>query len=75
MHDVRAWSGYSTTRSRWRENLATAASTDPISAVLVVLGALVIGAASVAFGGVALGGVLDTFVPDSATKRKRRPRT
>lgn len=57
------------------EYLTTAATTDPISALLVALGGLFVVAASVAFGGIALGGILDTFAPDSTTTRQRRPRT
>lgn len=56
------------------ENFTTAATTDPISALLIALGGFFVVAASVAFGVPALGGILDLFVPDTATKRQRRAR-
>lgn len=52
----------------------TAASTDPLSAFLLALGALFIGAASVIFGGLAAAGMLDPLAPDAATSRTRRQR-
>lgn len=56
------------------ENLLTAASTDPVSAVLVALGALLVVASSAAFGALAAGAVVEALVPDSATERQRRAR-
>ncbi|NHN41956.1 hypothetical protein G9C85_09985 [Halorubellus sp. JP-L1] len=41
------------------DSFATAASVDPISAVLVVLGGLITAGASLAFGGLVAGAVLD----------------
>lgn len=57
------------------DNLATAAATDPLSAILVVLGALLIVVSAGVFGALALGGLLSALVPDTATKRTRRQRT
>jgi hypothetical protein len=57
------------------ENLVTAATTDPISAVLVLFGSLFIALSAGSFGVLTLGGILDSFVPDSATVRERRQRS
>ncbi|MFB6268506.1 MAG: hypothetical protein ABEH83_01080 [Halobacterium sp.] len=57
------------------ENLLTAASTDPISALLVALGGLFVVAASGALGVLAVGAFFEAIVPDTATQRQRRQRT
>lgn len=54
------------------ENLLTAASVDPISAVLVALGACFVVAASAAFGVPVLGALVDPLTPDNETQRQRR---
>lgn len=56
------------------EHFTTAATTDPISAVGILFGALFVGAASAAFGGMALGGLLKPLLPDGAVTRQRRER-
>ena len=56
------------------ENFATAASVDPLSAVLIVAGVLLILLSSAVFGGLATGGLLDGVVPDTAFERQRRER-
>jgi len=56
------------------EHFTTAATTDPLSAVGVLFGALFVGAASAAFGGVAVGGLLKPLLPDGAVTRQRRQR-
>lgn len=56
------------------EHLATAGGVDPLSAVLVALGALLIAVSAGAFGALAFGGVLSALVPDGATRRTRRQR-
>lgn len=56
------------------DHFATAASTDPLSALGVLFGALFVGAASAAFGGLALAGLVDPLIPESATRRQRRTR-
>lgn len=43
------------------DSFATAAGTDPISAVLVVLGGLITAGASAAFGALVFGAVLDAI--------------
>ncbi|MXR22520.1 hypothetical protein [Halobacterium bonnevillei] len=57
------------------ENLVTAATTDPISAALVLFGGLFVTLSAGAFGVLALGGILDSLVPDTATVRERRQRS
>lgn len=52
------------------ENIATAASTDPLSAALVAVGVLLIAASAGAFGALALGAVVESLVPDTATERQ-----
>jgi hypothetical protein len=56
------------------EHFTTAATTDPLSAVGVLLGALFVGAASAAFGGLAVAGLLDPLLPENVTARDRRQR-
>lgn len=56
------------------ENIVTAASTDPLSAALVVVGGLLVVLSGGAFGALSLGGILETFVPDTSTPRQRRQR-
>lgn len=56
------------------QNITAAASTDPISAALVLVGTLLIVFSGGAFGALTLGAVLETFVPDTSTPRQRRPR-
>lgn len=43
------------------ESFGTAASVDPMSAALVVIGGLITAGASLAFGALALGSILDAF--------------
>ena len=57
------------------EHFTTAATTDPISALGVLFGALFVGAASVAFGGLAVAGLVEPLLPESATVRERRQRS
>lgn len=57
------------------ENLVTAATTDPISAVLVLFGGLFVAASAGGFGVLALGGILSALTPDTATTRERRQRS
>jgi len=57
------------------EHFTTAATTDPISALGVLFGALFVGAASVAFGGLAVAGLVELLLPESATVRERRQRS
>jgi hypothetical protein len=47
------------------------ATSDPISGVLVLFGALFVGAASVAFGGLAVGGILKALT-DAVSSGERR---
>jgi hypothetical protein len=56
------------------EHFTTAATTDPLSALGVLFGALFVGAASAAFGGMAVGGLVKPLLPDSAVTRERRQR-
>jgi len=56
------------------ENIGVAATTDPLSAALVVAGALLVTFSAGAFGALTLGAVLESFVPDTATQRQRRSR-
>jgi len=56
------------------ENISTAATTDPISAVLVLFGAVFVVLAAGGFGALALGALAESLVPDTATERQRRPR-
>lgn len=42
-----------------------AATQDPLSTVLILIGALLVGAASVVFGGLTLGAAIDLILPDS----------
>jgi hypothetical protein len=57
------------------EHFATAASTDPLSALGVALGALFVGAASIAFGGLAAGGLVAPLLPETLTSHQRRQRS
>jgi len=57
------------------EYFTTAATTDPISALGVLFGALFVGAASVAFGGLTVAGLLDPLLPENVTVRERRQRS
>ena len=57
------------------EHFTTAATTDPLSALGVLFGALFVGAASVAFGGLAAAGLVKPLLPDTATPRERRQRS
>jgi|AntRauMinimDraft_4_1070384.scaffolds.fasta_scaffold00015_107 hypothetical protein len=57
------------------EHFTTAATTDPLSAIGVLFGALFVGAASVAFGGLAVAGLVDPLLPESVTVRERRQRS
>lgn len=57
------------------ENLLTAATTDPISAVLVALGALLVVFSGGVFGVLAAGALVEAIVPDASTTRQRRQRT
>jgi hypothetical protein len=49
----------------------TAATTDPLSALGILFGALFVGAASAAFGGLAVAGLVDPLIPESATQQQR----
>jgi hypothetical protein len=57
------------------EYFTTAATTDPLSALGVVFGALFVGAASVAFGGLAAVGLVEPLLPENVTARERRQRS
>ncbi|WP_336035321.1 hypothetical protein [Halobacterium yunchengense] len=56
------------------QHLLTAASTDPLSAVLVAIGGLLVTVSAGGFGVLALGALLEALVPDTATERQRRVR-
>ncbi len=55
------------------ENILTAASTDPLSAALVLVGGALVTLAAGGFGALALGALAEALVPDTATQRQRRP--
>lgn len=57
------------------EHFTTAATTDPLSAVGVLFGALFVGAASVAFGGLAAAGLVEPLLPENVTTHERRQRS
>ncbi|AAG20629.1 MULTISPECIES: hypothetical protein [Halobacterium] len=54
------------------EHFTTAATTDPLSAIGILFGALFVTAAAGAFGALAVGGLISPLVPDSATIQQRR---
>ncbi|MCD2201774.1 hypothetical protein [Halobacterium sp. KA-6] len=54
------------------ENIVTAASTDPISAALVLAGGALVTLAAGGFGALTLGALAESLVPDTATQRQRR---
>ena len=53
----------------------TVARTDPLSAVLLALGALFVAVSSVVFGYLALGGLLEPLAPEHLDHPARRKRT
>lgn len=57
------------------ELFGTVARTDPLSAILLALGALFVAFSSAVFGYLALGGVLEPFVPEHLDRPARRERT
>ncbi|CQH45087.1 uncharacterized protein HHUB_1105 [Halobacterium hubeiense] len=52
------------------ENIVTAASTDPLSAALVLLGGAIVTLSAGGFGALALGALAESLVPDTATQRQ-----
>ncbi|NIB98386.1 hypothetical protein [Halobacterium sp. R2-5] len=56
------------------ENIATAASTDPLSAALVAVGGLIVALSAGGFGALTFGAVVESLVPDTSTSRQRRQR-
>lgn len=53
----------------------TVARTDPLSAILLALGALLVAFSSAVFGYLALGGILDPLVPEHLNHPSRRKQT
>lgn len=57
------------------ELFGTVARTDPLSAILLALGALLVAASSAVFGSLALGGLLEPLAPEHLDRPARRERT
>jgi len=54
------------------DSFGTVATADPLSTLLLAVGAVVVGVSGGAFGLLALAGLLDAIVPDSLGRAPRR---